>query len=223
MRAQLEKLAEPTYKAFTEKLVETKYEILGVRIPTLRQLAKDIVRTDWQAFIEQPKTTFEEMMLEGFVIASVNIPVEERFVFIEAFIKKIDNWSLCDSFCSSLKITKKYPQEMWNFLMTLRHESHPFVLRFIIVMMLMYYLSDEWIARVFQELQLIQHDDYYVKMAIAWAISIAFIKQEEKTRHFLQTAVLDDFTFHKALQKIRESRKVSGDVKEELKQWKRVK
>ncbi|MFF5995425.1 DNA alkylation repair protein [Lysinibacillus sp. KU-BSD001] len=223
MGTQLEKLAEPKYKAFTEKLVETKYEILGVRIPTLRQLAKDIVRADWQAFIEQPKTTFEEMMLEGFVIASVNIPVEERFIFIGEFIKKIDNWSLCDSFCSSLKITKKYPQEMWNFLMTLRHESHPFVQRFIIVMMLMYYLSDEWIERVFQELQLIQHDDYYVKMAVAWAISIAFIKQEEKTRHFLQTAVQDDFTFHKALQKIRESRKVSGDVKEELKHWKRVK
>ena len=196
MRNQLEKLAEPAYKAFTEKLVDTEYEILGVRIPTLRLLTKEIVRGSWEAFIQKPKTTFEEMMLEAFVIASVNISMEQRFMLIATFIRKIDNWSVCDSFCSSLKITKKYPKEMWNFLMSLRKDRNPSVLRFMIVMMLMYYLSDEWIDSVLCELQAVQHDDYYVKMAVAWAISIAFIKQEEKTRLFLQTANVDQFTFN---------------------------
>ena len=222
MREQLEKLAEPTYKAFTERLVETEYETLGVRIPTLRLLAKDIVQTDWQSFIATPKSTFEEMMLEGFVIASVKLPLEERLPLIAAYVKKIDNWSHCDSFCSSLKITKKCPHEMWHFLLSLRHDPHPFVVRFIVVMMLMYYLSDEWIDLVFSELQMIEHDNYYAKMAISWAISVAFIKQEEKTRLFLRTANLDDFTFNKAIQKIIESKQVSGDAKAELKQWKRV-
>lgn len=223
VREQLENFAEPSYKAFSERLVETKYEILGVRIPTLRLLAKDIVRTDWQAFITTPKSTFEEMMIEGFVIASVKLPLEERLPLIESFVKKIDNWSHCDSFCSSLKITKRCPHEMWHFLLSLRHDPHPFVLRFVVVMMLVYYLSDEWIDLVFSELQAIEHDNYYVKMAIAWAISNSFIKQQEKTRLFLRTANLDDFTFNKAIQKIIESKQVSGDAKEELKQWKRVK
>ena len=223
MRNQLDQLADPTYKAFTERLVETKYEILGVRLPILRLLTKEIVSGSWEAFIQKPKTTFEEMMLEGFVIASVNVSLNQRLMLIEAFIRKIDNWSVCDSFCSSLKITKKYPKEMWNFLMSLRKDSNPYVLRFIIVMMLMYYLSDDWIDRVLCELQAVQHDDYYVKMAVAWAISIAFIKQQEKARLFLQTANLDLFTFNKALQKIIESRKVSDEIKQEVRQWKRVK
>ena len=223
MRNQLDQLADPTYKAFTERLVETKYEILGVRLPMLRLLTKEIVSGSWEAFIQKPKTTFEEMMLEGFVIASVNVSLNQRLMLIEAFIRKIDNWSVCDSFCSSLKITKKYPKEMWNFLMSLRKDSNPYVLRFIIVMMLMYYLSDDWIDRVLCELQAVQHDDYYVKMAVAWAISIAFIKQQEKARLFLQTANLDLFTFNKALQKIIESRKVSDEIKQEVRQWKRVK
>ena len=152
MRNRLEKLAEPMYKEFTERLVETKYEILGVRIPTLRLLTKEIASGSWEAFIQKPKTTFEEMMLEGFVIASVNVSMEQRFKLIELFIRKIDNWSVCDSFCSSLKITKKYPKEMWSFLMSLRKDKDPYVLSFIIVMMLMYYLSDEWIDRVLCEL-----------------------------------------------------------------------
>ena len=223
MRNQLDQLADPTYKAFTERLVETKYEILGVRLPILRSLTKGIVSGDWKAFIQKPKTTFEEMMLEGFVIASVNVSLNQRLMLIEAFIRKIDNWSVCDSFCSSLKITKKYPKEMWNFLMSLRKDSNPYVLRFIIVMMLMYYLSDDWIDRVLCELQAVQHDDYYVKMAVAWAISIAFIKQQEKARLFLQTANLDLFTFNKAQKKIIESRKVSDEIKQEVRQWKRVK
>lgn len=223
MLNQLVQLSDPTYKEFTEKLVETKYEILGVRIPTLRLLTKEIVSGSWEAFIQKPKTTFEEMMLEGFVIASVNVSMEQRFKLIELFIRKIDNWSVCDSFCSSLKITKKYPKEMWSFLMSLRKDKDPYVLRFIIVMMLMYYLSDEWIDRVLCELQAVQHDNYYVKMAVAWAISIAFIKQEEKTRLFLQTANLDQSTFNKARQKIIESRQVHDEIKQEIRQWKRVK
>ena len=223
MRNQLDQLAEPSYKAFTERLVETKYEILGVRIPTLRLLTKELVSGSWEVFIQKPKTTFEEIMLEGFVIANVDVSIEQRLILIATFIRKIDNWSVCDSFCSSLKITKKYLAEMWNFLMSLRKERNPYVLRFIIVMMLMYYLSDEWIDRVLCELQAVHHDDYYVKMAVAWAISIAFIKQEEKTRLFLQTVNLDHFTFNKALQKIIESRQVRDEIKNEVRQWKRVK
>ena len=58
-------------------------------------------------------------------------------------------------------------------------------------------------------------------MAIAWAISVAFVKYEEKTREFLQNNALDKFTFNKSLQKIIESNRVSKEVKDEMRQMKR--
>ena len=88
-------------------------------------------------------------------------------------------------------------------------------------LVLIYFLNDKYIDRVFEIYNNIKLDKYYVKMAIAWAISVAFVKYEEKTREFLQNNTLDKFTFNKSLQKIIESNRVSKEVKDEMRQMKR--
>jgi 3-methyladenine DNA glycosylase AlkD len=70
-------------------------------------------------------------------------------------------------------------------------------------------------------LQAIKHEDYYVKMGVAWAISIFYIKQPQLTLSLLQENNLDDFTHNKAIQKIRESFRVSKEDKEMLNGLKR--
>ncbi len=58
-------------------------------------------------------------------------------------------------------------------------------------------------------------------MANAWLVQVCYVKYPEKTRHFLENSALDDFTHNKAIQKIRESYRVSREEKEELKLLKR--
>jgi 3-methyladenine DNA glycosylase AlkD len=70
-------------------------------------------------------------------------------------------------------------------------------------------------------LQAIKHEDYYVKMGVAWAISIFYIKQPQLTLPLLQENNLDDFTHNKAIQKIRESFRVSKEDQEMLNGLKR--
>ena len=70
-------------------------------------------------------------------------------------------------------------------------------------------------------LQAMKHEDYYVKMGVAWAISIFYIKQPQLTLPLLQENNLDDFTHNKAIQKIRESFRVSKEDKEMLNGLKR--
>ena len=70
-------------------------------------------------------------------------------------------------------------------------------------------------------LQAIKHEDYYVKMGVAWAISIFYIKQPQLTLPLLQENNLDNFTHNKAIQKIRESFRVSKEDKEMLNGLKR--
>ena len=54
-------------------------------------------------------------------------------------------------------------------------------------------------------------------MAVAWAVSICYIKYPEKTYSYLESCKLDNFTFNKAIQKIRESYRVPKEDKENLK------
>lgn len=88
-------------------------------------------------------------------------------------------------------------------------------------MMMDYYLTDEYIEKVLEKINKIHHEGYYVKMGVAWLISVAFVKYEEKIRNFLSNNNLDDFTYNKALQKIVESNRVTKEVKDEIREMKR--
>ena len=156
------------------------------------------------------------------IIGIANIPVEERFIWIQEFIPKIDNWAICDTFCAGLKFTKKYPKEVWDFLQVYLKSQKEFEVRFGIVMLLDYFIKEEYIDEVLQKLDKISQDKYYVKMAVAWAISIAYIKFPERTKQYLwEECHLSKEVYHKAIQKIVESTRITKEEKQEIKSWKK--
>ncbi|WP_461809946.1 DNA alkylation repair protein [Faecalimonas sp.] len=220
IREQLESLAEPDFQQFMTKLIPNIHSkrIVGVRLPILRNMAKRIAKGDWKYYLEEYSAeSYEEVMLQGMVIGYIKEDIREILRQIERFLPKIDNWSTCDSFCAGLKQTRKYPEEMWRFISRYFYDQRTYFVRFSIVMIIFYYIDEEHIERVFAYFDKICHTDYYVKMAIAWAVSIYFIKMPERTMIYLKKNHLDDFTYHKTLQKIRESRKVNKETKEKIK------
>lgn len=107
VRKRIEELSEPSYQQFSARLIpNVKAErIRGVRLPHLRKLAKEIVKGDWRAYLEEKsevEKTFEETMLRGLVIGYAKMEWKERHRWICDFLPQIDNWSVCDSFCSLL-------------------------------------------------------------------------------------------------------------------------
>ena len=96
-----------------------------------------------------------------------------------------------------------------------------FDVRFGVVMLLDHYMKREYLDRLFATAQSVHHEGYYVKMAVAWLISICFVKFYDETMVFMKQAKLDDFTYNKALQKARESRQISNVQKAQLQAMKR--
>ena len=141
--------------------------------------------------------------------------------YIEYFIPSIKNWAICDVFCAGLKITKKYPKEMWNFINKYLKSNEEFEIRFGIVMLLDYYIKEEYMDKIFDITDSIKHQGYYVKMAVAWLLSICYIKYPDKTLEYLKHTNIDDFTYNKALQKIIESYRVTEENKEIIRKMKR--
>ena len=139
---------------------------------------------------------------------------------IKIFIPKIDNWAVCDVFCSGLKITKIYKKEMWFFLQKYLKSNKEFEIRFAIVMILNYYIEDEYLENDFKIFDSITSKQYYVQMAIAWAISVACVKFYDKTILYLEKNMLDQFTYNKAIQKAIESYRINDIQKEKLRKMK---
>ncbi|CAM5203706.1 3-methyladenine DNA glycosylase AlkD OS=Ureibacillus acetophenoni OX=614649 GN=SAMN05877842_10282 PE=4 SV=1 [Ureibacillus acetophenoni] len=222
IREQLLEEVDEKYKNFQYTLIPNTTNILGVRLPILRKMAKEIAKGNWQDFLRNShEDYFEELMLKGIVIGYVKLGIDEKLQWVEWFVPKISNWSICDSFCSSLKITEKDRKKVWDFLMPYLNSTNEYEVRFGIVMLLNYFIEKEYIVMVLRLFNSIKHDGYYVKMAIAWAISFCFIHFPSKTLKFLYNNDLDDFTYNKALQKIIESNRIEPETKEQIREMKR--
>lgn len=225
IRKELNELKDEEYKKFAKKLSpDTNKEILGVRLPKLRSLAKKIIKEyDWKEFISQANDDiFEETFLQGFVIGYSKIEITEKLKYIKKFLPKIDSWSITDSFCATLKIKEKDLEEVWHFLLPYIKSDKEYEVRFAVVMMIDNYIIDEYIDEVLNIMDNINHQGYYVKMAVAWCIAEMGAKFNDKIMNYLSNKNnLDEFTYNKALQKMRESYKINEDQKEILKRMKR--
>lgn len=222
IKQRLYEMADPGYRKFAASLIPNVDNVLGVRLPDLRRLAKQLAKGDWRDYLVQAEDDyFEEVMLQGMVIGCVKADPEELLRHVERFIPKINNWSVCDSFCSGLKFTNAHRDLVWGFLQRYLSSDRDYELRFCVVMLLNYFTDEVYIDRVLDCLDHIKHEGYYVKMAVAWAVSICFAKVPERTTAYLRNNTLDDFTFNKALQKIAESHRTDGQTKQIVQGMKR--
>lgn len=222
IRERLIALSEPDFQRFTSRLLPGVEPILGVRLPALRRLAREIVRGDWRAYLDSAQdTSYEGIMLQGMVIGAASAPPEEILKYTAAFVPKVDNWSVCDSFCSGLKIAKAYPALVWDFLLPYLASSREFSARFGAVMLLSYFVEEAYIENVLSLLGAVPAQGYYARMAVAWAYSICYLHFPAQTLASLRESDLDDFTYHKALQKMIESRCTGAPAKEIIRSMKR--
>ena len=222
IREQLFEKQDLKYKKFHSSLCPNVDKIIGVRVPELRKMAKEIAQNDYKKFLEQAQDEYyEELLLQGLVIGYAKISIEETFEYLNKFVPKINSWAVCDTSCSNLKITKKYMQEMWQFLEKYINSNKQYEIRFALVMYLNYFLTEEYIDKILTKVDKITNKEYYVQMAIAWLISFGYIKQKEKTEKYLLKNNLDQFTQNKAIQKICESYRVTANEKEKLRKYKK--
>lgn len=216
IREQLFALQDLGYQKFSSALIPNidASTVIGVRVPLLRTIAKDIAKGEPLHFLQTAEDTyFEELLLQGMVIGYMKVSPQEKLPLIAQFIPKIDNWSVCDSFCSGLKFTKSNQALVWDFLQPYIQSTQAYDIRFAVVMLLNYYVDEQYIHKTLMLLDGVSHEDYYVKMAVAWAVSICYIKMPQETMPYLQNNNLDLFTYNKALQKITESLRIDKDTK----------
>lgn len=225
IRQELRNLADEKYGKFNQKLCpDTKRKMLGIRVPQLRKLAQQIAKQDnWKEFLNQVEDTcFEEVLLQGLVIAYSKLEIDEKLEYVKWFVPKIDSWAICDTFCPTLKIKPQDLEKVWKFIQPYLKSKQEFEVRFAVIMMLDYYITEEYVDQVLEKLDKVEHDGYYVKMAVAWCLAEIGIKFNEKAMNYLQNENhLDKFTFNKALQKMRESYRIDKEQKEFLKEMKR--
>lgn len=223
LRALLEGLADSEYREFSSRLLPGVENILGVRLDQLRKLARSLARLDnWSEWLATASdASMEEIMLQGMSIGYAKAPPADILAYTAAFVPKITNWSVNDSFCSSLKLARKHQALFWDFLQPYCHSPKEFPCRFGLIMLLDHFLNNEYIQPVLDLLRDFSNPAYYAQMGAAWLLSGCYVFSRDKTLALLRENTLDDVTYRMALQKCIESRRVSPEDKAMLRSMKR--
>lgn len=222
MREKLLKLKDEKYKEFNSKLLPNIDNVLGVRVPDLRKLAKELARTDnWQDYKDD--LYYEEIMIQGLLIGYVKLEPEKHLELLHEFIPKINNWGVCDIVCSNLKFINKNKELMWEFIQPYLKSNKEFEIRFGVVVLLNYFIDEKYIDKALHILGKINHDGYYAKLAVAWAFSVCFAKYWDKTLNYFQSNNIEKWIFNKSIQKTCESYRITEEQKTILKKYKSVK
>lgn len=219
VRERLFSLQEEGYQKFSASLIPGVKDMLGIRIPALRKLAKELAKENWKSCLAWKEPLyFEERQLQAFIIGYAKADIKEIIEVLRQFIPTVDNWSVNDSLCSSLKIARKYPEEIWKLLMEYKDSESEFEVRVVAVTLMAQYLVPEYIDKVLEVLVSLPVRGYYTSMGIAWALATAWAKFPEKTREYLAKHSIEKETYRRMLQKCIESYRISVEDKVWMKQ-----
>lgn len=219
VREKLFKLQDIKYKEFNSKLTKTKYPIIGIRIPILRDFAKR--ETKNINYISSSNPYFEEVMLEGMNISFCK-DIQLFIARVNDFIPKIDDWSVCDICCASLrKIVNKNKERVWECIIKYKDSEEEFETRFMIIMMMDYFLEEKYLNDIFYIIDNLKCNKYYCEMAVAWLLATSLAKFENETLEYMQRSHISKFAFNKAISKACESYRVSVEIKNRIKMMKR--
>lgn len=217
-------LADDRYRQFTARLTPNlpAEKILGVRIPALRALAKRLSREDAQKvalfFRDLPHRYYDEDNLHALLICEQK-DFDKTIALLDDFLPYIDNWATCDIL--SPGVFKKHKPALLERTALWMASEREYTVRFGIGMLMTHFLDGDFDPVYLERVTAVRHQDYYVKMMVAWYFATALAKQYEHTLPFFERNKLDLWTHNKAIQKAKESRRISKERKDVLSGLKR--
>ena len=208
---KIAKLAEgnESYAAFNQRIVNTKMPVIGVRVPDLRRLARelapDMSAADISKLLTVQNESFEYVLLCGLLITHARLDDQTAIDLTKQYLPLVDSWAHIDVFVEK---KRRFASEVWwDFALECLQSEAEFTVRYGVVSLMTNFLDEAQIDRVFAALRNVKHDGYYVKMALAWLYATAAVNFFEKTLAELENSQIDAWTRNKAYQKMRESRR----------------
>ncbi len=217
-QTKLASLADDEYREFSMKGIPTDRPFIGVRIPDVKRLVKEIPAEDIDDFISVEPIALEEVLARSFLIARLSY--DEMLKVFDSQIAFLDNWCTVDTFIASLRKTIKghEPDFLEQKVESLLNHKDAFAVRAGLVSLLDFYVKEDYLHLIFDRIETLKdRDEYYIKMAIAWLLAECFIKFPDETFSFMKASRLPKWTFNKTISKVSDSYRVDEDAKKMLK------
>lgn len=222
IRERLFEMQDDGYAGFQRKITLTVQEdaFIGVRIPQVRKLAKELVKKGGaEEFLQSlPHKYYDENILHGLIISEVK-DYDQCIDLLEKFLPYVDNWGVCDTM--KPRSFKKHRAELIDKIREWTASPHCYTCRFGLSMLMTHFLDEDFKEEYLSIAVAVHSEDYYVNMMVAWFFCTALIKQWDATIPYLENHSLNVWTHNRTLQKARESKRITAEQKAILRSLKR--
>lgn len=207
---------------WSRKIICTNYPLLAIKTPAVRKLSQEIAQGNYISFLDHmPHSTYDILAICGFLIPHIN-----DFKTIEKYLAKyadlVDCWAGCDLL--KFKVTAQNEADYFNLASRYIRSNKTYVRRIGLIILFEFTENEKYLDKVFDLIRSLKTEqEYYVNMAVAWLVAELVIKNRDKTLKFLDTDPLNAFTINKAVQKCRDSFRVTSADKQMLLKYKKTK
>ncbi len=213
--AEFHNVSNKKYDEFNSKIINSGVPTIGCTSPNIRKIAAKCGLSCEEALALPEHVYYELDFLKGIVVSKAKLPFEIKKTYLLQFADTIENWAVCDG--NTVKVKKSEQEKYLKLFSEMCASQTEFVCRYGVVNLMANFLDEEHVSRVFDVLKSIsQWGNYYVDMAVAWLVATAMAKCRNQTVEFLSgeaRSVLNVFSYNAALQKIRDSFRVSAEDK----------
>lgn len=210
------------FKIFQKKLIpDTNLEIIGVKLPVIKELAGQAVKDgSADSFLAENHTYYEEYLLHGIILGKLKTDIFSLLELVDKFLPYLDNWAICDSTAAGLKIFKKHADAVLTKTKLWLKSNQPYTVRFAVVTLIDYFSDENYSEEILNLVSNLEFKDYYINMAAAWFFSVALVKQYDSAVKLIERKELPPFVHNKSIQKAIESLRITDERKSYLKSLK---
>lgn len=205
-------LQDSAYADFQSKLTPgiPRELFIGVRVPQLRQLAKNLKNQSCAFQNSLPHKYFEENLLHGLLISEIK-DFDACLTALDAFLPYVDNWAVCDTMSPKALVQNR--RVLLEKIRQWTASSHIYTCRFGLLCLMRYFLDKDFQASYLEIPAAIRSEEYYVNMMISWFFATALAKQWEATIPYIEQHRLPVWVHRKTIQKARESFRITTEQK----------
>lgn len=220
IRKELFENRDEKFQSFQARLIPNipGESIIGVRTPLLRKMAKRLYSEEAEDFLaDVPHKYFEENQLHFFILSHIK-DYDSCVSRVEGFLPYVDNWATCDQ--GSFPIFAKHKEEILKKIKVWISSEHTYTVRFAVKLLMQFFLDGDFRDEYAEMAAGVRHEDYYVKMMVAWYFATALAKQYDRIIPFFEERWLDPTVHRMAIQKAAESYRISDERTSYLKSLK---
>ncbi len=213
---KLYKNQDREYQVFTKPIVNTSYEVIGIRSPIMKKEAKDISKSNYKDYLSYNTfSSYEEVLIYGLIVSNIKDYDEYKY-YLNIYLDKCDSWALIDGVVANSKVIKKNLDSNLDYIKDLIKSKKEFYVRTGYIMLKVFYIDGVHNKDIFKFIDINKVDKYYVNMAIAWLLCDMFIKDYDNTLNYVKSSKLSSTIINMTIRKCKDSFRLTDKEKEEI-------